>query len=181
MIPDDYYNYAVERSVLISVSDDFTSGESPTQVYAFSVSGEDVESHDTIPKALLDHLYGKDGFSIDEHRSILECGASCAIQEISLAVVSGIAGGLATYAVSLLKGWRKSSSTVLPDSEEGIIEQLTGTIEKAYNPDGELTVLEEKPEGNEFTALIRDSHDVKFHCSVDRETGFITISRGERT
>ena len=79
MIPDEYYNHADERRVIITVSDDFFSDDSPACVYSFTVSGEAVDGHDTIPKALLEHLYGKDGYSLDERRSITECGASGAV------------------------------------------------------------------------------------------------------
>ncbi len=113
--------------------------------------------------------------------SITECGASGAIQEISLAVVSGIAGGLATYVVGLLKDWKGTKGTLVPESEEGLIKQFARTIRLSYQPNGELTVLEQKTDGHAFTAVIRDLSGVKFFYSVDRETGFIRITRGERT
>ncbi len=180
MIPDDYYNYADERRVTITVSDEFFSNHPPSCVYSFTLSGDAVDGHDTIPKALLEYLYGKDEYSLDERRLITECGASGAVQEISLAVVSGIAGGLATYAVELLKKWKGSKDAEIPVSDDDLIDQLTRSIKRFYQPYGELTLLEQKPDGDDLTAVIRDSSDMMFHCSINRKTGFMKITRGER-
>ena len=178
MISEDDYNYADERRIVVSIFEEFHEQDSPLSVLEFRLDGDVVEKPDEIPRAILSHLYGKNGYSLDERRSINECGASAAVHEISLAVVSGIAGGLATYLVGLVASWRGSQSDGNPSSEEFQVEQFLDVIKRSYKPLGELTVLEQGEDGDDFVAVVRDSSDTRFDCRASAKSGMISIKRG---
>ena len=172
------YNYAVERQIIVEVYDDFTDRSEPAEVIAFYLDGDSFSSHDDLPLMILDHLYGLDGFSVDDRRHIYECGASNAIQEIVLAIVSGLAGGLTTHLVESLKKLKKGSSAEGDPDESYSVEQFSRTIQKSYKPSGELLVLEQSASDTHFSAIIRDSSDCLFSCSLSFESGHISVKRG---
>ena len=72
MISEDDYNYADERRIVVSIFEEFHEQDSPLSVLEFRLDGDVVEKPDEIPRAILSHLYGKDGYSLDERRSIYE-------------------------------------------------------------------------------------------------------------
>jgi hypothetical protein len=181
IMPSDHYNYADQRRVIIEVCEDFYSNDPPIRVYSFVVDEGVVENSDTIPKAILNHLQGKDGYSLEERRSITECGASGAIQEISLAIVSGIAGGLAAYSIDLIRGWKKPNASAICYTDEELIETFSETIKRSYKPYGELNMLEQTSDTDSIKAIFRDDNSIIFNCSIDRDSGFITIIRSEKT
>lgn len=83
----------------------------------FSPTGN-TEIRELIDDVLGDH-YNLDGpppFHLDRHESITEWGASGAAVDVAIAVASGTAGQVATYALTRLFG-RKKKTKLLPEAE----------------------------------------------------------------
>lgn len=179
---ENYLSYADERRVTISVLEEFGGGEEPYEVYHASVPGDAPLGRDDITKSFLEHLYGKDGYAIDQHLSIYECGASGMLQDISVEVIGGVATPFVLYALHRLRTWISSSPHVQePSSIEDCLRSLTDLIQCRYRSSGHVQLTSHEATTDLVSAVFRDERGTTYSCSIERRTGISTIKTRRKT
>ena len=176
--PQDYIDYADERRIIITSTDDI--GGDVRRAFVVTVPGDVVTNPQDIIKLLLEPVYGTDGYSISDTRTITECGASGAIHEVILSIVGGITEGITTHVLERVQSWMEYADRQdisLPGYDENCqISQTQDILRRQFRAHGELTVLDRQDTANELNLVIRDSSDVRWDCKLDRVTGAISIS-----
>ena len=113
-VPDDFLDYADFRRIIVWVADDFCrSRNDANEIYEIVIPCGVITNQETIPKTILEHLYGHDGYALDQRISIFECGASGMMQEVSVQVSATLLAGLIVYVTAQARRWLASKPNSL--------------------------------------------------------------------
>jgi hypothetical protein len=177
---NEYFNHAVYRDITVKVADDFCQvEENPDSVFFVSLPGDVVTDRDEIFRTLARPLYGKEGFSIEQRTSIVECGASGAGQEILIGVASGLATSLIIYLAEQTKAWLAGREPVEDSFNDDVacLENISKLLKNFYMPVSPLTASNQSSTPEQFFVTMTDATHKRFDCSIDRRTMLVSIKR----
>lgn len=179
---DSYFADAERRNISIVVHDYFGSPDPPQEMCFAVLPGDCYPRRDELIREFLRDLYGRDGYSINHRRSVIECGASGGSEEIAIEVTGGVATFFILEAIRKLRSWL--SSAVNPEEassdamgDEECLDTLKLYLERFYRPSGTLTFLSHQGFDDRLEAQVRDSRGTVWTCSIDRITALTRLKR----
>ncbi len=130
---NDLFDYANAREIVVFVGDHlYNASKSPIKIVTVAIPEGRVERRATIPAAIADHLAKKEGYSIKDSVSIVECGASGGMQEIVIAIGGGLATNLITFLAVQTRRWLGRKKRATPETDELLISRMKKDIERYF-------------------------------------------------
>ena len=181
-VPDDFLDYADFRRIIIWAADDFCRSRSDAnEIYEIVIPCGIITNQETIPKTILEHLYGRDRYAIDQRISIVECGASGMMQEVSVQVSATLLAGLIVYITGQARRWLVSKPKDVPNETPAddveCLRDVQETLMRFYRPIGDLKVFGQTSSADSFEAKFRDSSGTSYTCQIERTSRMTSIKR----
>lgn len=155
----------------------YDAEKTPIKILTVTIPEGNVEGRATIPNAVAGHLARKEGYSIKDSVSIIECGASGGMQEIIIAIGSGLATNLITFLAIQTRKWlgRKREATIERDTL--LTDKMKVCVERYFTEGHPPKAIQKVVTPSTIEILWQGKGRQRFRSVGDRRTHLIETER----
>ena len=187
-------DYADARTLMLLECEDPRYSSTLEQITILDLPTEEVTSHDEIPQKVLElidiinqqedeHIF-LGNFTIDDKRSINYVGASSALQEVIVAITTGVTGSASTILIQQLMTWcaGKYRKIMTPERRLDVaISSARDLVVRQFNPQGILEVLETSTTESTSKIRIKDSQGTHYEIKMQHTPPYATQAKKIRS